>query len=107
MSGILDDIQKLIIKGEVRISEHGYDELSEDGLFAREVVEGIATAIIVEEYPNYPKGPSYLLLQKDREDNPIHVVWGFPKGYTSPVVLVTAYKPDPDLWEKDFIRRRK
>ena len=30
-----------------------------------------------------------------RAGEPIHVVWGIPKGHDKPVVLVTAYRPDP------------
>ena len=36
----------------------------------------------------------------------IHVVWGIPKGYDSPAVLITAYRPDPDLWEEGYTRRK-
>ena len=35
-------------------SEHGYDELAEGGLTAREVLEAITDAVVVEEYPDYP-----------------------------------------------------
>jgi hypothetical protein len=33
-------LRALIGRGEVVVSEHGYDELANDGLFAREIVEG-------------------------------------------------------------------
>jgi hypothetical protein len=45
-------------------------------------------------------------LQKDRTGAPVHVVWGIPKGYDKPVVLVTAYRPDPERWDETFTRRR-
>lgn len=92
---------------EVRVSDHGYDELSSDNLLAREVVEGATESVVVEDYPDYPKGPSVLVLQKDSEKRPIHVVWGIPKGHSSPAVLITAYRPDPEIWEDDYLRRRK
>ncbi len=38
MSETLRRIQELVVRGEVKISGHGYDELAEDGLFADEVV---------------------------------------------------------------------
>jgi hypothetical protein len=70
-------------------------------------VESAADAVVVEDYPDYPKGPCVLVLQKDRRGDVIHVVWGIPKGKASPAVLVTAYRPDPQRWEPDFLRRKK
>jgi len=107
LSKTLERVLRLIQKGEVHISEHGYDELSADGILAREVMKGAADAIVIEDYPDYPKGPCVLVLQKDRENQAIHVVWGIHKGKTSPAVLVTAYRPDPEIWEKDFLWRRR
>ena len=106
MSEFVERLRTLISAGEVRISEHGYDELAEDGLTARELLAGVLEAVVVEEYPHYPKGPCVLLLQKDRVGRPVHVVWGIPKGNARPAVLVTAYRPDPERWDKKFLRRR-
>lgn len=106
MSIFLKQVQGLIDTGEVRISEHGYDELAEDELTARELLAGVKNAIIIEEYPDYSKGPCALTLQQDRSERPVHVVWGIPKGNNKPVVLVTAYRPDPERWDDSFLRRR-
>lgn len=106
MSRFLGQLCALIRVGEVRISEHGYDELSEDQLTAREVIAGIEEAVVVEEYLSYPKGPSILLLQKDSAGAPVHVVWGVPKGHDKPAVLVTAYRPDPKRWDEAFLKRK-
>jgi hypothetical protein len=97
----------LIEQGDVRISDHGYDEIAADDLYVRDIVESAADGIVIEDYPDYPKGPCALVLQKDRTGEPMHVVWGIPKGRTSPAVLVTAYRPDPQRWEPDFTRRKK
>ena len=51
MAEILKLILQLIKKGEVSVSDHGYDELSSDGLTAREVVASVNDAVIIEEYP--------------------------------------------------------
>ncbi|MEA3348449.1 MAG: DUF4258 domain-containing protein [Pseudomonadota bacterium] len=56
----VEKVHALINDGDVLISEHGYDELAEDGLTAREVLSGISEALVVEEYPKYPKGPCAL-----------------------------------------------
>jgi len=106
LSEFVEKVRALISAGEVRISEHGYDELAEDGLTVREVLGGIVEAVVVEEYPSYPKGPCVLLLQKDKAGAPIHVVWGIPKDHDKPAVLITAYRPDPGRWDGSFMRRR-
>jgi hypothetical protein len=107
LSITFERIRELVQEGAVRISEHGYDELSADGIFARDAVDGIAEAILIEDYPEYPKGASVLVLEIDSRNRPIHVVWGIPKGHTSPAVLVTAYRPDPELWDEDLLRRKR
>jgi len=104
-SSFVQRIRELVKSGRVRVSEHGFDELAEDGLTARDAVAGVDGMVLVEEYPDYPKGPCALVLQRDREGRPFHVVWGIPMGYTEPVVLVTAYRPDAVRWDHTFTRR--
>ncbi len=74
VSSTLALVQNLVARGEVRVSDHGYDELAEDGLMAREVVAGLADAVAVEDYPTYGKGPCVLVLQRDKDGNPLHAV---------------------------------
>jgi len=107
MTEVFRQIVRLIERGEVRISDHGYDEMAADGLYVRDVIGSIGDAVVVGEYPDYAKGPCVLVLQKDQVGQPVHVVWGIPKGKSTPAVLVTAYRPDPERWEAGFTRRRR
>ena len=107
MSQTFEKIRRLIGKEQVQISIHGYDELADDGLTIREILSGISDALVLEDYPDYHKGPCTLVLQKDKHGKPIHVVWGLPKGAHAPAVLITAYRPDPERWSDDFTRRVK
>lgn len=106
MSETLSLVRQLAVAGEVKVSEHGYDEMAEDGILARDVVAGLTSAVVVEDYPGFPKGPCVLVLERDRAGKPIHVVWGIPRGEHSPAVIVTAYRPDPGRWTDDYLRRR-
>jgi hypothetical protein len=101
-----DRIKELVKSGDVKISEHGYDELAEDDLNVREIVKSVENSVLVEDYPSFPKGASVLLLQTDKHQNPVHVVWGIPKSKDKPAVLVTAYRPDPKRWNITFTERK-
>ena len=74
MSHMLERIRELVARREVQISDHGYDELADDDLFVDDILAGLATAIVVEDYLAYHKGPCVLVLQRDGHDQPVHVV---------------------------------
>jgi Domain of unknown function (DUF4258) len=107
MSATLARIQVLAGERVVRISDHAYEELRNDDIDFDDVMVGLANAQVVEDYPDYALGPCVLVLQRDRDDRPIHVVWGIPKGRQVPAVLVTAYRPSLSLWSDDFLERKK
>ena len=105
MSRTLEQVKALVAQGDIKISDHGYDELAEDDILVRDVVESLADGELLEDYPDFPKGPCVLVLQRDHSNRAIHAVWGIPKGQSRPVVLVTAYRPDPKKWTDDFRSR--
>ena len=107
MSMTFKKVRQLVKKNEIQISAHRYEELAEDDILVRDIISDIDNAVIVEDYPDYHKGPSVLVLQKDNQGTAIHVVWGIPKNEQAPAVLVTAYRPDPSKWIDGFTRRAK
>ena len=106
MSPTLDQVRALVARGEIQVSAHGYEELAADQILVHEVVDGLGQAVVVEDYPEFPKGPCVLVLEQDRSGRPVHVVWGIRKGDTSPAVLITAYRPDPAKWDETWLTRR-
>ena len=56
MSGTLEAVKRLATAGNVRISEHGYDELVEDHIAARDIMGGIGRRGRGRGLPRVPKG---------------------------------------------------
>ena len=106
MSETLNRVRTLVWAGDFRVSDHGFDELEEDGIVAREAIAGVTAATALEDYPDRIRGPSVLTLQHDSDGRAIHVVWAIPAGERRPAVLVTAYRPDPARWDSDFRKRK-
>ena len=107
MNDFLKKIQSLVKNKKLFISMHGFDELSNDNIDIKDIISSIDKAIIINEYPDYKKGHCILVLQIDKNKKPLHIVWGIEKDTISPAVLITAYRPDPKLWENDYLTRRK
>ena len=105
MPDVLQTVQSLIGQGKLRISLHGYRELAADDILVGDVIDGASLATAVEAYPDAVRGPSVLVLQRDRHGEPLHILWGMPKGLEAIAVLITAYRPDPARWSPDFKTR--
>jgi hypothetical protein len=105
MSETLRRVRLLVQRGELQVSQHGFRELTADDILLDDLVAGIESAVVIEDYPDFFRGPSVLVLQRDMQGRPIHVVWGIPKKSMTPAVLVTAYRPDPTRWSDDMTKR--
>jgi hypothetical protein len=61
-------------------------------------------AKLVENYPNDPRGHSHLVLGFTARGSPLHAVCAVCEGT---LVIVTIYRPDPQLWQGYRVRRKE
>ncbi len=83
---------------------HALQRMFQRGIRADDVREVLELGEVVEDYPNDFPYPSRLMLGHPRS-RPIHVVAG-SNAAGDETIVITAYEPDPALWEPDFKRRR-
>jgi len=107
MSETLQRIKALTASGDWKVSNHAADEMEEDDIFPTAVIQTVQSAIVVEDYPHFGKGPAVLVRQVDETGRYIHVVWGIPEKDHRPAVVITAYRPEPSRWSSDFLRRMR
>jgi len=100
---VIDAIRQKSVLGEFELSEHAFQQSIVRKIRIHEMAEVIATAEIIESYPNDKYGPSFLLMGSTLAGRPLHLQVSTP---VRPLLkIITAYQPDPTLWI-DFRRRR-
>ena len=60
MSLFLLRIRALVATGNVRVSDHGFHELRDDGIRFADLLSGLKAAEVIEEYADYHKGHAFL-----------------------------------------------
>ena len=105
MSETLARVKALVGRGDIHMSHHAMVRLDEQDIYPPEVLAGVASAIVVEDYPLHNRGPCVLVLQKEVDGTAIHCLWGISQSTEGPAVLITAYRPDPSHWSDDLTRR--
>lgn len=105
MSGTLDRIRELVAEGRYLFSNHAYEELAADDILPSEIVAGLRSASAIEDYPDAKRGPSVLVFWRGESGKPLHAVWGIHASNPNKAVLITAYRPKPQLWTPDYRKR--
>ena len=106
MSQALNLIRGMVRAGDLELSYHCLKSLTERYIDLEETISGLDSAILVEERWETDRIKRVVVLQRETDGSPVHVVWETPEVLGRPAVLVTAYRPDPAEWTEDFKRRR-
>jgi hypothetical protein len=86
-------------------TQHVLVQCRERGIRLEDVVEVASQGETIREYPDEQPYPCYLLLGIT-ESGPLHVLAALD-AESGQCTLVTAYWPDPKIWEADFRTKRK
>jgi hypothetical protein len=102
----IESIIDAIRKDRLRITDHAIDEAWNDALSFDEIFHSVFFGKIIEEYHDDRPFPSCLVSGESFGDITIHTVWAYNK-LNKYAVLITAYRPDDNLWNGNKRRSRK
>lgn len=101
----IDFIRSCIKRRRIRWTYHVNMRLKGRSISRDAILKSLDSYEIIEEYPKDKYLPSFLIYTI-YQGRIIHtqIAIDFENDY---VTIVTAYKPSPDKWERDFKTRRK
>ena len=71
---ILGRVRAQAAAENIRITQHAQQEMAEENITLDEALQAIATAQILENYPEHKRGPCCLLNGVTDNERPVHVV---------------------------------
>ncbi|MCW5911330.1 MAG: DUF4258 domain-containing protein [Cyclobacteriaceae bacterium] len=83
-------------------TKHALIEMDNDSIGLEDVKQVALNGEVIKVYPDDKKGLSQLMFGMAGA-SPVHVVCSH-HGET--IHIITAYKPNPELWEADFKTRK-
>lgn len=87
----------------IAITEHARSRLYERNITIDDIINGINTGEIIKQYEDDKPLPSCLILGFSVRVEYIHIVISCDTDF---IYLITAYFPNPDIWENDFKIRK-
>jgi hypothetical protein len=87
---ILARIQLQAQNENLRVTQHAQQEMIEDDVPLDEVLQAIANAQILENYPAHKRGACCLLSGNTRRGRPLHVVC---TSELPTLIIITVYEP--------------
>ena len=102
---MIEQIRTYISSKKYRLTLHAEVEREADKILVSEIEEAFSPDYtIIEDYPEDKRGHSSLVLGFTKEGLPIHMVCAI---YEDILVIITVYRPDPNLWVDWKIRKEK
>jgi hypothetical protein len=90
---------------ELLFSDHAITQMFKRSIPVEHIKWALEHGEIITSYPTDKPYPSYLVLGYTN-NRVVHIVVGKDE-ITGRCIIVTAYEPDPNIWEPDFKTKRK
>ena len=100
----IEQLRALNKAEQIAITEHARRRLVERGISVDDIIQCIDTGEIIKQYEDDKPFPSCLILGAAVDEEYIHVVVSHDSEW---IYLITAYHPDPDIWEADFKTKKE
>lgn len=100
----IEQLKTLNKSENIAITEHARARLYERNISIDDIVNGINTGEIIKQYPDDKPLASCLILGFSVKSEFIHIVVSCDANF---MYLITAYFPDPDIWESDLKTRKE
>ena len=99
----IEKIRTLVRQGSVVWRDHAMKRLRERKITREDVRSAIFNGEIIEDRPDDIPTPSCLILGSSIRGRYLHVICGVLDDM---VYIISAFFPDPDKWEADFMTRK-
>ena len=90
---------------KIMFSNHAVHQMFQRRISVDDVNFVLLNGVLVNEYPEDKPLPSKLLFAVCNNRS-LHVVCTENQNENE-IIIVTAYEPSPEIWEKDFVVRKK
>jgi hypothetical protein len=104
MSTVIDRIQEQTKNRSIRFTLHAHKKMIAEQVHVADLLHTLSNAQLLEDYPEYERGPCCLVYGKTDSGRPIHVVCttSLPE-----LIIITVYEPKPPKWINPCQRRPK
>lgn len=102
-----EKVRELVIKGRYEFSKHAEREREVDRIFMSELEGALIDCEVIEDYPDDPRGASFLALGFSG-GRPIHAVCSI-RTEPEEILLITVYDPSrhPHEWTDNYRKRKE
>jgi len=94
---VIDRLRALVRAGRYRLTLHAEGERDADQITISEIETALLgpETVVIEDYPDDPRGHSVLVLGFTEDEQPLHMVCSIHENHA---ILITVYRPDPQRW---------